>query len=81
MTTTKPSKDRLITNIKDKLDIYATDVKSFNFEGRYSVSSKLGYICTIFTIIIILAYAATKIISDLIGTNPVIFQFQNSIEN
>jgi hypothetical protein len=44
----------------DNVDLFGADVTKFNFEGRETVNSPVGVICSIFTLSLTLMYTINQ---------------------
>ena len=53
------------TSVLHILDLYKTEVKSFNFKGKNKVSSHAGITCSLVTFTIILALLVTGVLSTI----------------
>ena len=51
-----------IFNVLQKFDVFGESIPSFNFRGRLKVQTFLGGVCTILIIMVLIAYAAVKMV-------------------
>ena len=63
--------DKFLDKIAHKIDIYGQTL-SINVKGKQKITSKLGAICTLFTISIAAAYGIERFIKMMQRSSPTI---------
>jgi hypothetical protein len=57
----------------DGIDLFGANVTKFNFEGRESVYSPIGVVCSLFTIVMTMVYTGNQAMQFILKQNTTIY--------